>query len=101
MNYLGAEPTRYQLEIHNFFKNMSFLVSVPLPPQGFLRKKGAMGDDHLCFIINIWSVYNSDSHPPALPTAVGITSPFPQRDHFVERGTFIFFEAVQKGAFDL
>jgi hypothetical protein len=22
MNYLGAEPTRYQLEIHNFYKKI-------------------------------------------------------------------------------
>jgi len=65
---------------------MSFLVSVPLPPQGFLRKKGAMGDDHLCFIINIWSVYNSDSHPPAHSV------------HFpLQRGTFIFFPTQRVG----
>jgi len=87
MNYLGAEPTRYQLEIHNFFKNMSFLVSVPLPPQGFLRKKGAMGDDHLCFIINIWSVYNSDSHPPAH----SVHFPLPPKGSLRGKGDFYLF----------
>ena len=46
-----------------------------------------MGDDLMCFITKKWITLNSESHPsrgvgfskkpqPALPTAVGIASPF-------------------------
>ena len=49
MNYLGAEPTRYQLKIQNLLiKYMLFEECLP--------SKGAMGDDQLCIKINSWTI---------------------------------------------
>ncbi len=42
INYLGAEPTRYQLRTYNFLSKIEFILECP-------PLKGAMGDDQLCF----------------------------------------------------
>ena len=67
MNYLGAEPARYQLRNHNFLSNIEFNLECP-------PLKGAMGDDQLCFRTKFGAHRNLENHPPALKTAVGIAS---------------------------
>ncbi|REL37746.1 hypothetical protein DYD21_08165 [Rhodohalobacter sp. SW132] len=42
MNYLGAEPARYQIGSHTFLVDMEFILECP-------PLKGAMGDDLLSF----------------------------------------------------
>ena len=72
MNNLGVKAhARYRLKMR----------SVPLPPQGFLRKKGAMGDDQLYIGINRLNL-DYDGHPLAHPTAVGIAFPPSKGDFY-------------------
>ena len=79
LNYLGAEPARYQLRIHNFLSIIEFNLECP-------PLKGAMGDDQLCFRTKFGEHRNLESHPPAHSVR------FP-----LQRGTFIRSDPKPRG----
>jgi len=43
MNYLGAEPARYQLRNHNFLSNIEFNLECPPFPAGIPVGEGGNG----------------------------------------------------------
>ena len=43
MNYLGAEPKRYQIKIHDFIVNMEFILECSPSPEGIPAGEGGNG----------------------------------------------------------
>ena len=86
MNYLGAEPARYQLRIHNFQSIIEFNLECP-------PLKGAMGDDQLCFRTMFGEHRNLESHPPAH----SVRFPLPPKGCPRQKGDFYLLPTQRVG----
>ena len=92
MNYLGAEPARYQLRTNNFWYNIEFILECPSA-----SRRRAMGDDLLSFE-PLKIVYLLESKPTgSSPSSLRSFPPSPEGIPCGKRGTFIFSDPEGRG----